>query len=288
MSRIADGPDYDFGPYEDEYRGFEIGDDESGRGPLILVLALGVLLIFAGVVWNTYRQGVRPSEGGLPVITADAAPYKRAPDERGGLEVAGQDNSFYSEMDGLGDPAVVEASVRAPVNIRRDTPVLSGAPADELPPVEQDRIEETPVRSAAMDGLDVRSPQTSEAQPVRTASLQPVDLTPPRTATETIETMAPVSSITNTRFAQSGAYQVQLMALRSEAAAQDEWSKLKRRSPGLFDGAILDIQRADLGSKGVFYRLRLGTFESRENAKSFCADVKAAGKDCIVVAKATG
>ena len=57
MSRAKSEPDYDFGPYEDEYRGFEIRDDETGRGPLTLVLALGVLLIFAGVVWNTYRQG---------------------------------------------------------------------------------------------------------------------------------------------------------------------------------------------------------------------------------------
>ena len=91
MSRANREPEYDFGPYEDEYRGFEIRDDETGRGPLILVLALGVLLIFAGVVWNTYRQGVRSTEGGLTVITSDTAPYKRAQDERGGLEDAGQD-----------------------------------------------------------------------------------------------------------------------------------------------------------------------------------------------------
>ncbi len=79
MSRAPREPEYDFGPYEDEYRGFEIRDDETGRGPLILVLALGVLLIFAGVVWNTYRQGVRPTQGGLPVIASDTAPYKRSP-----------------------------------------------------------------------------------------------------------------------------------------------------------------------------------------------------------------
>ena len=288
MSRIADGPDYDFGPYEDEYRGFEIGDDESGRGPLILVLALGVLLIFAGVVWNTYRQGVRPSEGGLPVITADSAPYKRAPDERGGVEVAGQENSFYDPMDGLGDPAVVEASARSPVNIRRETPTLAGAPSEDLPPVETDRTTEAPVRSAAMDGLDIRSPQASDTQPVRTASLQPIDLTASRTRPETIETQPPAARAATTRFAAGGAYQVQLMALRSQASAEDEWAKLRRRDPDLFDGATLDIQRADLGSKGVFYRLRLGAFDSRDAAKAFCSDVKAAGKDCIVVAKATG
>ena len=281
MSRVSEGPDYDFGPYEDEYRGFAIGDDETGRGPLILVLALGVLLIFAGVVWNTYRQGVRPSEGGLLVIAADEAPYKRAPDERGGLEVAGQENGFYGQMDGLGDPAIVErASVRNPVNIRRETPVLSGGPSD-LPPVEDETAPAAPVRSAALDGLDVRNPAESEVEPVRTASLQPVDLSPP--ATRPVQTRALAS-----RFVAGGTYQVQLMAVRSEAAAQSEWRKAKNRAPDLYHGANLDIQRADLGARGVFYRLRVGTFDSRDVAKGFCTDVKATGKDCIVVAKATG
>ena len=55
--------DADFGPYEEEYRGFEIRDDETARGPLILTLAIGVLIVFAAVVWNTYRQGVRPQDG---------------------------------------------------------------------------------------------------------------------------------------------------------------------------------------------------------------------------------
>ena len=119
MSRGKGEPDYDFGPYEDEYRGFEIRDDDTGRGPLILLLALGVLLIFTGVVWTTYRQGVRPSEGGLPVIAANDAPYKRSPDERGGVEVAGQDKAYYDSKDGLGDPAMQQTAARNPLDIRR-------------------------------------------------------------------------------------------------------------------------------------------------------------------------
>ncbi len=296
MSRVKDGPDYDFGPYEDEYRGFEISDDETGRGPLILVLALGVLLIFAGVVWNTYRQGVRPSQGGLPVIASDDAPYKRAPDDAGGLEVAGQDNAYYGQMDGLGDPAVVEkTSVRNPANLRRNNPVLAGE-APELPEIErtpETQLAETPtsrepVRSAALDGLDVRDPEPTEIKPVQTASLQPIDLTPRRQTPTIVDTMPPAPTPAVSRFASSGNFQIQLMALRKEADAHGAWRKVKARHPDLFHGAALDIQRADLGAKGVWFRLRVGSFETRDTAKDFCADVKAAGKDCIVVAKAAG
>ena len=274
MSRANREPEYDFGPYEDEYRGFEIRDDETGRGPLILVLALGVLLIFAGVVWNTYRQGVRSTEGGLPVITSDTAPYKRAPDERGGLEVAGQDKAYYDSMDGLGDPAVKKTAVRNPSDIRRRDPVRDGGPTD-VPPIEgADALPEITYAEAAPSEAVEDAPEES----LQLANMQPV-----------IEAPLPeVSAPAPSRFSASGTYQVQLSALRSETAARSAWTPIQTSAPDLFLGAKLDIQRADLGAKGVFYRLRIGAFADRATATGFCADVKAAGRDCMVDAKATG
>lgn len=281
MSRAKGEPDYDFGPYEDEYRGFEIRDDETGRGPLILVLALGVLLIFTGVVWNTYRQGVRPSEGGLPVIAANDAPYKRSPDERGGVEVAGQDKAYYDSMDGLGDPAVQKTAARNPIDIRRREQVLAGGPSKEdadeaatdLPPIVYAEDTETAV--------------TPQDEPIQIASVQPIPERVGPTIVDVEEETMPALPATS-RFAATGSYQVQLSALRSRDAARSAWAGFQRSAPDLFMGANLDIQRADLGAKGVFFRLRVGSFADREAAKGFCADVKAAGKDCMVVAKATG
>lgn len=290
MSRVSDGPDYDFGPYEDEYRGFTIRDDETGRGPLILVLALGVLLIFAGVVWNTYRQGVRPTEGGLPIIASDSAPYKRAPEERGGLTVAGQDNGFYGQMDGMGDPASSKVSVRNPAEIRRGTPTLAGAPVEpsDLPPIGDPVETATPVRTATLDAPDNRSLTTGENGEIKVAALQPMNLKPRQEPTTRVETPPAIVDTVASRFSAEGNYLVQLLAVRSEDNARAEWNKFKARDPNLYSGAHLHIQRADLGAKGVFYRLRVGAFETRAAAAGFCADVKAAGKDCIVVAKATG
>jgi len=285
MSRSERGPDYDFGPYEDEYRGFEIRDDETGRGPLILVLALGVLLIFAGVVWNTYRQGVRSTEGGLPVIASNDGPYKRAPDQSGGLEVAGQDKAYYDSMDGLGDPAVQKASARNPIDIRRRDPVLAGGPG-ELPPVEEES-EAPKIRYAE---AEPQAPAEEDSQPIQIAVARtPViaeSLEPITGASAIAVTSAP--SVQRSRFSEVGTYQVQLSALRSEDAARSAWTRLQNTAPDLFAGANLDIQRADLGARGVFYRLRVGSFANRDAAKGFCADVKAAGKDCMVVSKATG
>lgn len=281
MSRVKGEPDYDFGPYEDEYRGFEIRDDETGRGPLILVLALGVLLIFTGVVWNTYRQGVRSSEGGLPIITADDAPYKRSPDERGGVEVAGQDKAYYDSMDGLGDPAMQKTAARNPIDIRRRDQVLAGGPSQADEP---ETAADLPPITFAEDGDPAPLPQSDSIQ---IASVQPVPERVTPQIVDVAEESMPTLPLTS-RFSQTGAYQVQLSALRSRDAAQSAWNGFQRTAPDLFMGANLDIQRADLGAKGVFFRLRVGSFPDRDAAKGFCADVKATGKDCMVVAKATG
>lgn len=40
-------------------------EEDAARGPLILALAVGVLLVFGAVVWNTYRQGIH---SGAPVF----------------------------------------------------------------------------------------------------------------------------------------------------------------------------------------------------------------------------
>lgn len=285
MSRRQADPNYDFGGYDDEYRGFEMRDDDTGRGPLILLLALGVLLIFAGVVWNTYRQGIRPASGGLPVIGADAAPFKRAPEERGGQQVAGQDAGFYGLMEDKADEtAPRQAAMQNPLPLRRGTDTLAGAPPAESEPERKTGPVLGVRKTVLAEGLDVREAPEPAQEPVQVAALTP---TPLPEAPKVVSEPLPAPKTVTSRFVANGSYEVQLLASRSETNAQFAWDRLKAESPNLYSGARLNIQKADLGAKGIFYRLRVGTFNSRANAKSFCEDVKKSGKDCIVVSKAS-
>lgn len=83
--------------------------------------------------------------------------------------------------------------------------------------------------------------------------------------------------------ASSGPYLAQLAALRNESGAQAAWTRMSSRAPGLFGSAHMDVERADLGAQGVFYRLRAGYFSDRANATRFCERVRQMGQDCIVV-----
>lgn len=85
------------------------------------------------------------------------------------------------------------------------------------------------------------------------------------------------------QFVGNGPYVAQVAALRSEAGVEAAWNRLATRAPALFEHARLDVERADLGQNGFYYRIRAGYFADRENAGRFCDRIKAMGQDCIAV-----
>ena len=75
---------------------------------------------------------------------------------------------------------------------------------------------------------------------------------------------------------------VQLASQRSEADARQSAQNMVTRYGPLFAGANLEVQRVDLGAKGVYYRVRVPA-SSIEQANMICTNVKAAGGDCFTM-----
>jgi len=75
---------------------------------------------------------------------------------------------------------------------------------------------------------------------------------------------------------------VQLSSQRSEEAARQSAENIARRYGVLFGGANLEVQRVDLGERGIFYRVRVPA-NSLESANNICTNVKAAGGDCFTM-----
>ena len=75
---------------------------------------------------------------------------------------------------------------------------------------------------------------------------------------------------------------VQLSSQKTESEAQSSFRSLQAKFPNELGGRQPLIRRADLGSKGVFYRTMIGPFASAQEASQFCATYKAAGGQCVV------
>jgi hypothetical protein len=75
---------------------------------------------------------------------------------------------------------------------------------------------------------------------------------------------------------------VQLASQRTEEEARQTAATLVTRYGPLFGGANMEVQRVDLGERGIYYRVRVPA-SSLEQASNICVNVKAAGGDCFTM-----
>lgn len=78
-------------------------------------------------------------------------------------------------------------------------------------------------------------------------------------------------------------YRVQLGAFREAALASRAWEEMAGDAAPVIGGSSYAILKADLGERGVFYRLRAGGFERMDDAKSACRALEARKIACFVV-----
>jgi cell division septation protein DedD len=88
-------------------------------------------------------------------------------------------------------------------------------------------------------------------------------------------------STTQSNDAPLSGWSVQLSSARDEKLAWGTWERLKARHKALGDMKPMVI-KADLGTKGIYYRLRVGGFDTQAEAKSACGKLKSRGLTCFV------
>jgi hypothetical protein len=75
---------------------------------------------------------------------------------------------------------------------------------------------------------------------------------------------------------------IQFSAQKSETAARSSYHGLRTKFPTILGKLDPNIQRADLGDKGIFYRVRVGPF-ALADAQKICGSYKAVGgSDCLI------
>jgi cell division septation protein DedD len=131
------------------------------------------------------------------------------------------------------------------------------------------RVAETSFRVAPHNPAPV-----PEAAPAQAGGLIPVSL--PSVAPQAVPMAISVPS--------PGGRMVQLGAFRSRDEAGRSLDEWRHAVPAVFAGAAAPaIVTADLGEKGIFYRIRVPGFSDSRKAGDFCAAYKGADRDCFIV-----
>ena len=184
------------------------------------------------------------------------------------------------------DMTVVQSSVSAapsdPAPPSRATPpARSAAPNLAAPP------SSAPARTAPPPPRQTAAPLSLSpggASASAPAPRAPARTAPPATAQRplALATTAPAAAASEPRATTGGSVMVQVSSQRSEADAQASFRALQARYPNVFGGRSAVVRRADLGSRGVYYRSMVGPFATGDQAVQFCTSLKAAGGQCII------
>jgi len=248
------------------------------------------------------------------VYVAEAAAFEklqRTTDARDALQKALAAKPGYepalqrlAALDGAQSNAVAADEIHtADISPASDQLPAAKAPSVELMGGDAQVTEVVPASSPKL--FNERVPQE---QAVRVASAEPVpDAQPEAAAAEekvlAVETVPddsaaapaaePVAEETRTASAEPApaveapaprkmtGWSVQLASATTEDAAWSTWKKMQSRNKAL---AAADpvVVRADLGAKGVFYRVRLVGFDSQEDAGRACSKLKSKGVKCYI------
>ncbi|WP_420405046.1 SPOR domain-containing protein [Nisaea sp.] len=273
----------------------------KGRGLTVLAAVLAVTA-FAGVVWYAYDQGRRiGSETAAPLIKADDSPSKVRPDSPGGMQVPHQDKLVLDDL-GSGRGAQNGESRVERLLPPPEAPVpapepLPGAPAAEDSPSDSATVAVAPAETApaAPKGPETIPPAKAPDAAAQKALVPPPPPTPapapaaeaptaavpaPKTPAPEPATPAPAPAPVPKAPA-AGDYNIQVAALRTEAAAEKEWARVQSANTSLL-GALKPTYQRISTSNGVFFRVQGGPL-TEDAAKAACDALKAKGQACLVV-----
>lgn len=270
------------------------------RRLLPIILAVVTLGGFAAVVWYAYNTGIREgSEFAAPVLKPDG-PSKVAPKNPGGQQIADQDKLVYGKIDKSTAGRRVERLLPPPEKplpapiARKPAPPPLPAPKLDVPKTPPTSALPTPQPDA--DKLSAPSKPAPKAAPV--AKVSPAAGTPKPAAPKSVPAppkpkvpeakKAPVVTAAKPPAAApkpnlAKSYRVQIGSLRTEAAAKTAWDKRRKENSALLGGLSLLVNRADLGRKGIYYRVQAGPLKDLAEAKRVCDALKKKKVACLVI-----
>ncbi len=280
----------------DSSESFEERKNEINRSKNVFIGTVSGIALAAVVGWFVLSpRYAENNSADIPVIRRPQTAVKVQPAEPGGMEILNQDKSVYDIIEKKEtDTPKVENLLPPPEEPQM--PVISAAQetapvveqAEEIIKVADVKVAPAPVPQAAPEEKPVEAPKTisqaaaetkAPVAEVKVAEKAPTPVAEPQKEAPKAESKPEVKTV-----AVTGPWQVQLISSPNRKAVDTAWDGLVKKYPVL-RGQSREIETADLGAKGTYYRLKAGGFADRSGADKLCNDIKALGGTCIVKKK---
>ena len=262
-------------------------------------------MVGASVLYGLHHSAEVGDEASLPLIKADPRPVKFRPSQPGGMEVPNQDKLVFDRLDPGAAPPMVERLLPPPeVPMARPVAPVTPPPADPAAKTASRTAIDTvmapppiPLKSG-LPGEDAPAPAALPPAPPPAAA--PAAKTPPVAKPPSASAAAPAAPAPATVAAlphptppavkapaaakpppagSGPAVRIQVGAVPREADAQTEWKRLQARHRDLLGTLNLTVVRADLGEKGVYFRLQAGPVDEARG-RAICDQLKSQNVGC--------
>ena len=231
-------------------------------------IMLGVFVVILGTLLIIILLFSKKSQTNETIVIMDTnEPVKTvpAPDEQGGEFIPNQDKMVYDRIR------------TEDINTKVET---------MFPEIEQPVL---PAPSQAVADPDfVALEEIKPVNPLNTQELEEKEMLPPpvvvkEQAAPKTESLPLATPEVMTAEIRADGWAVQVMSTPEKAKAEAGYKTLMSKHKDLIGSLPHQIVAADIPKKGTFYRLRLGSFKSRDEALALCKKLKARHQDCIPV-----
>lgn len=242
----------------------------------------------------------------IPVVRRTNTAVKVQPANPGGMEILNQDRAVYDIAEkNNADLAKVENLLPLPeepalpstaeeISISQKTQLAVAETDNVIKGAEEIIEQETMKKNVKEKTAEVKKEasveviEKDEIKSIPAVANNSEDVAVKETTKETtkkaeVKEIAPSKNTAETTVA-SGMWQIQLISSPNQAAMEKSWIDLTKKYSQL-KGLPHEIESADLGTKGTFYRLKAGAFSTRGAAEKLCNSIKSAGGSCLVKKK---
>ncbi len=295
----------------------------KGRSAFMVGSALLGAIALGGALAFAYKQsgGGLGSEQ-PPLVTADSRPVKELPDDPGGKEFPQKNKLIYDRLqngdepeserlvprqENVAVPALPPSPDGMPASVATTDlgtpttqavggaePIAVASADDSMPDGGPRKVKTMVVRPdgtmaepaaeamapeapAAAPDAQLATAATPPAEPQEVASLQAAPAPKPTPAAKPVQQTAAAT-------AGPTKYVVQVGSKKNQTDALASFADMQQKYPTLLANYRPMVQKADLGTKGTWYRLRIGPIADKTAATKLCGQLKSQGlPDCLVM-----
>ncbi len=227
---------------------------------ILLNITMSFIFIFSFILIKSYRVAeVKRELDILPVIKSKVKFIKIKADK----QISNKDevSSFYNDMEGIDEDI---SNIKTIKNIEFNENYT------------EESKSKSKLNNIIMENIDIEKDDVELDQSIENITIN----------SKENEVLKYITTSSKEDF-NNTFYKVQLIALKNKQQAELYVSKVKKIYKDLLINLKIYILDVNLEEKGIFYRVRVGDFKNKKDAKKFCEDFfkknSNFSKSCIVV-----